>query len=178
MLAALPEIGRTSAWRRLGQRQQLVARHRLDLVDVLRALVVAQDLVAAVGVALGVAGHEVGVLDLAHGRALGVLAGDQVDRLVAAPLLLRVDDGADVGDVDGHGVSPVGNCSNSSASEADRATYTPGVKLETERLILREFVLDDAVALAACRQGERFWRYYEVEDDVAGGTPASTCRCS
>ena len=61
-----------------------------------------------------------------------------------------------------------GTAANSSASEADRATYTPGVKLETERLILREFVLDDAVGLAACRQGERFWRYYEVEDDIAG----------
>jgi RimJ/RimL family protein N-acetyltransferase len=41
------------------------------------------------------------------------------------------------------------------------------MQLETERLILRDFVIDDAGALAACRQGEDFWRYYEPEKDIA-----------
>ena len=40
------------------------------------------------------------------------------------------------------------------------------MKLETERLVLRDFVLEDADGLAACRQDERFWRYYEAEDDI------------
>ncbi len=62
-----------------------------------------------VGVAFGVAGHEVGVLEEADGRALGVFAGDEVDGLASAPLLLRFDEGANIGDVDGHGVlSPAG----------------------------------------------------------------------
>jgi ribosomal-protein-alanine N-acetyltransferase len=41
------------------------------------------------------------------------------------------------------------------------------VKLETERLVLRDFLMEDAAGLAACRRDERFWRYYEPEDDVA-----------
>ncbi|HEY7466832.1 MAG TPA: GNAT family protein [Dehalococcoidia bacterium] len=42
------------------------------------------------------------------------------------------------------------------------------MQLETERLVLRDFVIEDALDLAACRHGEAFWRYYEVEDDIAG----------
>jgi hypothetical protein len=53
-------------------------------------------------VALGVARHEVGVLDIADGTALRVLTGDQVDRLAPAPLFLFADKLLDVADVDWH----------------------------------------------------------------------------
>jgi RimJ/RimL family protein N-acetyltransferase len=42
------------------------------------------------------------------------------------------------------------------------------MNLETQRLILRDFVMADTADLAACRQDQRYWRYYEVEDDIAG----------
>ena len=41
------------------------------------------------------------------------------------------------------------------------------MQIETPRLLLRDFTLDDAEALAACRRDERYWRYYEPVDDIA-----------
>ena len=43
------------------------------------------------------------------------------------------------------------------------------MRIETERLVLRDFSLDDATALAACRADERYWRYYDEEDDILAG---------
>ena len=40
------------------------------------------------------------------------------------------------------------------------------MQLETERLVLRDFVMEDAQRLAACRTDERYWRYYDKPDDV------------
>ncbi|HEU0073371.1 MAG TPA: GNAT family protein [Dehalococcoidia bacterium] len=40
------------------------------------------------------------------------------------------------------------------------------MQLETERLILRDFVMDDVDALAACRADERYWRFYDEPDDI------------
>ena len=74
----------------------------LDLVDEARALIVAVDLSFLVRVPLGVAGHEVGVLNVANRAALRVLAGDQVDRLPSPPSFLIGDERLDVADVDRH----------------------------------------------------------------------------
>jgi ribosomal-protein-alanine N-acetyltransferase len=41
------------------------------------------------------------------------------------------------------------------------------MELETDRLILRDFTLEDVEALARCREDERYWRYYEPVEDVA-----------
>ena len=41
------------------------------------------------------------------------------------------------------------------------------MQLETERLVLRDFVMEDAQRLAACRTDERYWRYYDKPEDVA-----------
>lgn len=43
------------------------------------------------------------------------------------------------------------------------------MQLETERLILRDFVLNDAEALAACRADQRYWRYYDEPVDILQG---------
>ena len=40
------------------------------------------------------------------------------------------------------------------------------MQIETERLLLRDFTLDDAGALAACRMDERYWRFYDRVDDI------------
>ena len=42
------------------------------------------------------------------------------------------------------------------------------MELETERLVLRDFVTEDAAALAACRHGDAFWRFYEPRADTHG----------
>jgi ribosomal-protein-alanine N-acetyltransferase len=41
------------------------------------------------------------------------------------------------------------------------------VELNTKRLILRDFVSEDAERLAECRTDERYWRYYDRPADVA-----------
>jgi ribosomal-protein-alanine N-acetyltransferase len=40
------------------------------------------------------------------------------------------------------------------------------MQIETPRLLLRDFTLDDVEALAACQADERFWRFYERVDDI------------
>jgi RimJ/RimL family protein N-acetyltransferase len=40
------------------------------------------------------------------------------------------------------------------------------MQLETERLVLRDFVIEDVDALAACRADERYWRFYDEPDDI------------
>ncbi len=44
------------------------------------------------------------------------------------------------------------------------------MQIETERLLLRDFVLEDAEALVACRSDDRYWRYYTKPDDIAAAT--------
>jgi RimJ/RimL family protein N-acetyltransferase len=44
------------------------------------------------------------------------------------------------------------------------------VQIETERLLLRDFTLDDVEALAACRADERLWRFYNPVDDIEANT--------
>ncbi len=41
------------------------------------------------------------------------------------------------------------------------------MRIETERLVLRDFVAEDAEGLASCRSDERYWRYYDRPDDIA-----------
>jgi RimJ/RimL family protein N-acetyltransferase len=43
------------------------------------------------------------------------------------------------------------------------------MQIETERLLLRDFTLDDVDALAACRRDERYWRYYDSVQDIEAG---------
>ena len=40
------------------------------------------------------------------------------------------------------------------------------MQIETERLLLRDFTLKDVEALAACRADERYWRFYNLVDDI------------
>src|SRR5262244_652831 len=78
--------------------------HGLDLVNVARALIIASDLIAPIRVPLRVAGHKIGVLDGAYRWALGIFAGNKIDRLPTAPLILGVDNGANIGNIHRHGV--------------------------------------------------------------------------
>src|ERR1700730_17894485 len=72
--------------------------HALDLVDVARALVIAIDFIAFIGVTLGIAAHEIGVLHAAHRFARSILAGDQVDGLCLPPGILFRNNIFDVAD--------------------------------------------------------------------------------
>lgn len=44
------------------------------------------------------------------------------------------------------------------------------MQIETPRLLLRDFTLDDVEALAACQTDERFWRYYDRVEDIEART--------
>jgi len=40
------------------------------------------------------------------------------------------------------------------------------MQIETDRLVLRDFTMDDVEALAACRADARYWRHYDRVDDI------------
>lgn len=40
------------------------------------------------------------------------------------------------------------------------------MEIETTRLLLRDFTLEDVLALVACRSDERYWRFYDRPEDV------------
>src|SRR5579884_3373404 len=117
VLAALPQIGLT----RMEQLLHFPLGHALDLIDVARPLIVAIDLLAHVGMPLGVTAHEIGDLHAAHRLARRILAGNQINRLRLPPSVCLFNDVLNVADIYWHILAPF--LSNGSPREIPVSVY-------------------------------------------------------
>src|SRR5579875_458795 len=78
---------------------ELILRHLLNQVNVARTLVIAIDLAIPVRMSLGIAAHEVRILDTAYRAAGRIFAGNQVNGLRLPPRVLLPDDTLYVTDI-------------------------------------------------------------------------------